>query len=631
MLFGNQSAACLLAISVVALVPSAQAAQDGETVSFNNQIQPILSEYCYHCHGPDSAARKPKKEPLRLDRELFAFKPRDSGNPVIIKGDAKASELVRRITATDDDIMPPASEHKTLKLEEIALIQKWIAQGAKYEKHWSLIPPTQPPIPADGKSWSAQPIDRFVAQRLNQSGLKPNPPEQTTRLFRRLNFDLTGLPASPEAMERFVNDKSPGAFEKAVDQMLESNASAEHFTRLWLDAVRYADTQGIHHDHSRTIWPYRDWVIAAYKTNMPFDQFTIEQVAGDMLPNATMEQKIASGYNRLLPTTGEGGAIPDEYAAIYAKDRVDTTTSVWLGLTAGCATCHDHKFDPITSKEFYSLTAFFRNNTTPALDSGANGNSAPLLFVPAREDRQRWPAVEKEIASRKARLEQRKNEARSEFEKWQQSATNSPPLSALDKAPFLSLALNESNAPYHGKASGADVTWNGAQETHHGPFGPAPLVSGGEPVTKAEPVISRGGQASYGAFINIEGKPDGAAFSRMNKADAYRGWDLFFTGGRPTVHIVDQWPETALKVTAKQALKPGEWHHVMAVFDGQKKGAEAIAIYMDGARVEVDVNNNNLGPKIETDVPLRLGARSEKEGAGEPLTGGKVGSSSGWM
>src|SRR5438270_763756 len=200
--------------------------------------------------------------------------------------------------------------------------------------------------------------------------------------------------------------------------MLATDQCAEHFTRYWLDAVRYAETQGIHHDHVRSIWPYRDWVISALKTNMPFDQFTIEQIAGDLLPKATIEQKIASGYNRLLPTTGEGGAIPDEYAAIYAKDRADTTAAVWLGLTTGCATCHDHKFDPIKMKDFYALTAFFRNNTVPILDNNTNANSAPVLIVPLPQDRDRWLELEEHVAKTQEAIALRKQQAQPLFESW---------------------------------------------------------------------------------------------------------------------------------------------------------------------------------------------------------------------
>src|SRR5665213_801956 len=269
----------------------AQGAPAGHKVSFNNQIQPLLSEYCYHCHGPDSSTRKPKKHPLRLDRESFAFELRDDGKPVIIKGNPGASEMVRRIKATDDDVMPPVSEHKILKPEDIGLIEKWIAQGAKYEKHWSLLAPSRPAVPVEGNGWAVNPIDHFVARKLGQNGLQPNPPEQKARLYRRLHFDLTGLPPTAEELRNFLGDKTGKAYQREVDRLLASDASAEQFARLWLDAVRYADTQGIHHDHASSIWPYREWVISAYKANKPFDQFTIEQMAGDLLPVATRDQK----------------------------------------------------------------------------------------------------------------------------------------------------------------------------------------------------------------------------------------------------------------------------------------------------------------------------------------------------
>jgi hypothetical protein len=596
---------------------------DGK-VSFNNQIQPILSENCYPCHGPDSSSRKPKKHPLRLDRESFAFEPRDDGKPVIIKGDPGASEMVRRIKAKDDDMMPPASEHKTLKAEEIAVIEKWIAQGAKYEKHWSLIPPSRPALPEEGAGWAANPIDNFVARKLSQNGLQPNPGEQKARLYRRLHFDLTGLPPSPEELRSFLRDKSPKAFEREVDRMLAGDASAEHFARLWLDAVRYADTQGIHHDHMRSIWPYRDWVISAFKANTPFDQFTIDQIAGDMLPGATLDQKIASGYNRLLPTTGEGGAIAEEYAAVYAKDRVDTMTAVWLGLTMGCATCHDHKFDPITSKDFYSMTAFFRNNTSPILDNPRDANVAPLVFAPRREDLPQWNSLEQSIAKTMASIAERKRAARPDFDRWLAAAQKKPLQVSLDVKPALYLPLTEAAGPFRGVAQGEKVEWTGGQERRSGPFGHAPLLALGEPLEKAAPTFARTGQASYVGFIYVEGAPDGAVFSRMNRADGYRGWDLFLSDGKPTVHIVDQYPDAALKVTAVDALKPGRWHHVMAVFDGTREGADAIALYVDGIKENVEVNVNNLGTNIVARVPFRLGGRSDHQNAADMLNSGKV-------
>jgi hypothetical protein len=405
---------------------------------------------------------------------------------------------------------------------------------------------------------------------------------------------------------------------------LESDACAEHFTRLWLDAVRYADTQGIHHDHARSIWPYRDWVINAFKNDMPFDQFTAEQIAGDLLPEPTMDQKIASGYNRLLPTTGEGGAIPDEYAAIYAKDRVETTSAVWLGLTTGCATCHDHKFDPITMKDFYSMTAFFRNSTQPALDSPTSGDTPPLLFVPAKADRPHWQQVQAAITEKKKEVEKRREIARPEFDKWRKDFPATSPGSALSLAAAITLPLSETNGHFQGMVHGSSIAWEGSTEAKPGPFGEAPLLATSVALDKAEPVLTRKGQASYGAFVMVEDKPSGAIFSRMNKAEGYRGWDLFLTDGRPTVHIVDQWPDKALKVTAKNALKPGTWHHVLAVFDGSKSGAEAITLYVDAKKPEVEVNNNKLGSEVITKAPFRLGGRSDGDGSADLPQNGKV-------
>jgi hypothetical protein len=597
----------------------AKAATDN-AISYNNQIGPILSEHRFHCHGPDSAARKPKKNPLRLDRPDFAYAARDNGKPVIIKGDPSASELIHRVTATDDDVMPPASEQKPLTTDDIALLKQWIAQGGKYEKQWSLIPPTRPMVPKDGASWAHNPIDNFVARKLAQNGLKPNPEEQRGRLYRRLSFDLTGLPPNPRDLEAFVRSGSDRAYEKAVDRMLASDASAEQFTRHWLDAVRYADSQGIHIDYIHDVWPYRDWVIDAYKTNMPFDQFTIDQVAGDMLPNATDRQKVASGYNRLIESTSEGGAISDEYAAIYAKDRVDTTAAVWLGLTIGCATCHDHKFDPITTKDFYSLTAFFRNNTSPIIEG--RDDPAPTMFVPAREDAVQWEKSQKAIAAAKAALTARKSEAKPAFEKWLAHAKSAK--SDISISPSLRLPLTESNGVCVGKDLGNMIDWKSPSERKAGPFGPAPLVAGGNVVEKANPVITRRGQASYGLFIYVEKSPSGSVISRMDDDNNYRGWDMFMENGKPIMHVIDQWPDKALKIEAKQPLKPGRWHHLMAVFDGQREGAQAAALYVDGIKAEVDVNNNNLGTNISTGVPLRLAGRTSKGGPAEILSGGKV-------
>jgi hypothetical protein len=594
---------------------AARAGAAEPSVSFNREIQPILSEYCYHCHGPDSASRKPKKHPLRLDRAQFAFEARDDGKPVIIQGNAAGSELVRRIKAPDeDDVMPPPSEHKKMSAREIALLERWIGEGARYEEHWSFIAPRKAQPPADSKGWAKTPVDQFVARKLAENGLSPNPEEEKGRLLRRLTFDLTGLPPTRTELRLFLKNNSPKAYEETVDRLLSSKACAEHFARIWLDAVRYADTQGIHHDHSRTIWLYRDWVIAAFRSNMPFDAFTERQIAGDLLKEPALEDKVASGYNRLLPTTGEGGAIGDEYKAIYAKDRVDTTSAVWLGLTMGCATCHDHKFDPITTRDFYSMTAFFRNSTQPALDKGTSGETAPLLFVAHPEDRARWPKVEETIKERKEALENRRKEGASDFEQWLETLNPKSPDDFVKARPTI--RFPETNV-----IQTADNDSTNLPPTLFGPV--APLL-GAEFVTGFRPDVPRTGKASWGAYIWVEDKPSGAVMSRMNAAEKFRGWDIYLVEGKPATHIVDAYPDAALKVTAKSELKPKQWHHVLVVFDGARSGADAVALYVDGEKADVEVNNNSLGSNITANATFRLGSRADATGSANPIKDGKV-------
>ncbi len=413
-------------------------------LTFNEHIQPILSEYCYHCHGPDSAARKPKDAPLRLDLEAGVFAKRESGQPVIVKGDPANSLLIKLVKSDDGKkVMPPRTSHKELKPQEIALLEEWIRQGAKYEPHWSFGPIKSPGPPKDGEGFAVNPIDRFIAQKLAANGLTPNPPEDPRRFYRRLSLDLTGLPPSPADTDQFVKrsaDAPQLAVEEAADRLLASSASAEHFTRQWLDAARYGDTHGIQYDNYRAIWPYRDWVIRAFQANMPWDQFTIEQIAGDLLPEPSLDQLVATGFNRCLITTNEGGAIPEEYEAIYAKDRTETLSGVWLGLTTGCAACHDHKFDPFSTKDFYSLTAFFRNNTMAALD-GDSATPEPTVFVPLPEERQRWAEVASEISATGQAIKAREEAARPGFGEWLSNPAVIPPAQELDANPAIHLLL----------------------------------------------------------------------------------------------------------------------------------------------------------------------------------------------
>ncbi len=569
-------------------------------LSYNDHIQPILAENCLACHGPDSASRKAK---LRLDRFEFATARRDD-LAAITPGKPKESAVIERIKSKDpEEIMPPPDSHKTLKPSEIALLERWITEGAEYQEHWSLIAPVRPAVPnvANSKSKIENPIDAFVLARLAQEKLPPAKPEAPARLLRRVTLDLTGLPPTPEEIAAFVRDPSPAAYDRAVDRLLASDASAEHFARQWLDAVRYADTHGIHIDAYRSIWPYRDWVVGAYRRNLPFDQFTIEQMAGDLLPDATLDQKIASGYNRCLPTTSEGGAIAEEYEAIYAKDRVDTMSTVWLGLTTGCAACHDHKFDPIAQREFYSLAAFFRNNTMPAMD-GNIADTRPTVFVPAASDRARWEALQKEIESSQARLKTRAEAAESAFAEW------------LSHAKSLSVPPREHDVPLHRALSGPM-----AEDAVAGPYGAATRIDGRSVELGAGIPLRREESDSVGLLVRIDGAPSGPLVSSLDGGERGAGWEVFLDKGKIGVRLRGGRSEFAASGTAGAALTPGEWHPVLFTFDSGSWSNRSVDVYVDGKAAANAGNINHVPADLVPAAPLTLGSRPDAA-----LTGGGV-------
>lgn len=383
-----------------------------EPVRFGRDIRPILSDRCFKCHGPDPSSRQ---EELRLDlrEEVIADR---GGYAVIVPGDPEASELWHRIDAHDDDeLMPPAdSNKKRLTAEEKELVRRWIADGAVYEKHWSFVPPVRPePPPVQNQAWVRNDVDRFILARLEAAGLAPSPEADPSTLLRRVFLDLTGLPPTPAELEAFLADARPDAYERWVDKLLtEEPYLTRHAERLatpWLDASRYADTSGIHMDAGRQIWPWRDWVLNAFRDNVPFDRFVTEQLAGDLLPDATQEQIIASGFNRNHVTTDEGGAIDEEYRVEYAVDRTATTGSVFLGLTLGCARCHEHKFDPISHEDFYRFFAFFNSVEEPGIYSqipDSNRALEPFLAVPTKEQQTELSALRARLAAARTELEQ---------------------------------------------------------------------------------------------------------------------------------------------------------------------------------------------------------------------------------
>jgi hypothetical protein len=381
----------LICLTVAARTPAAET----PTINFSRDIHPIISENCFACHGPDKEARKAK---LRLDTREGALKRHDDATP-IVPNHPEQSELVRRILTSDpDDHMPPPDSGKKLTPHQIELLRQWIKEGADYTKHWSFQPISDPPVPQvhDPKFVVRNAIDNFVLARLEKEHLTQLPEAPREILLRRVTLDLTGLPPTPAELDAFLNDTSPDAYEKVVDRLLASPHYGERMALEWLDAARYADTHGYHIDAGRDMTRWREWVIDAFNSDMPFDRFTVEQLAGDMLPNATLEQKIASGFNRNHMINFEGGAVPEEYHTAYLVDRVDTTSTVWMGLTVACAQCHDHKYDPIKQKEFYQLYAMFNNVPEKGLD-GNKGNAAPVIKTPTADQQRQLDSLAAEI------------------------------------------------------------------------------------------------------------------------------------------------------------------------------------------------------------------------------------------
>ena len=392
----------LTLVAVFGVVVASPAANLSAKIDFNRDIRPLLADNCYACHGPDAGKRKAG---LRLDLKDGALAPLKSGEIAIVPGDLAKSELIARITAKDeDDLMPPVKTGKQLTAKQVDLLKRWIAQGAQWKAHWSFIKPERPPAPAvKDKHWPRNPLDTFILARLDKEGLRPAKAADQATLIRRVTFDLTGLPPTPAEVDEFLADLKPEAYERLVDRLLQSPRYGEHEARYWLDAARYGDTHGLHLDNERSLWPYRDWVVGAFNRNQPFDEFTTEQLAGDLLPAPTREQKIASGFNRCNVSTSEGGAIDDEFYVRYAVDRAETTATAWMGLTVGCAVCHDHKFDPISQKEFYQFYAFFNNFNEKAMDGNAL-LPAPTMKLPTAEQEAKLTQLDESLAVAEKRI-----------------------------------------------------------------------------------------------------------------------------------------------------------------------------------------------------------------------------------
>lgn len=564
-------------------------------LEFNRDIRPILSDKCYLCHGPDATA---KKIALRLDREAIA-KSDLGGHRAIAEGDPASSELVRRITAEKTAIrMPPVYSGLKLTEREIETLRTWIAQGAKWQKHWSFIPPVTPALPAvKNPAWIKNSIDAFVLERLDREGLSPSTEAARETLLRRVSLDLTGLPPTLPEMDSFLNDKSANAYERAVDRLLASPRYGERMAARWLDAARYADSNGYQYDGERYMWRWRDWVIEAFNRNQPFDRFTLEQLAGDMLPNATTAQKIATGFNRNHRANTEDGIIPEEYAVEYVVDRVETTSAVFMGATLGCARCHNHKYDPFTQKEFYQIFAYFNN--IPEMGRAMKyGNSPPVVSAPTRDQQAALKQLEDRIQT-----------AEKYFDR------NAAAISAAQNVWEKSIA--KADAVYWTPAEGLEIafpfeTGAGAVPIEPGRIGKAARFDGKDFVDAGKvAAFDIEDQFSISAWFYSDSTPDGSLVSRMVDGPHGKGYGVHLNNGRVHVNITDNWADDAIRLETEQSLQPKRWYNIAVTYTGSRM-AEGISVYVDGkpAKVKVELDTlyrpfSNAGKTFVQ--PLRIG------------------------
>jgi len=615
---------------------------DPAPLAYNRDVRPILVEHCFACHGADSASRKAE---LRLDQRDAAI---EAG--ALVPGDPDSSVMLDRIVSEDPDVvMPPPAMKKPLSAEQKAILTRWVREGAAYQPHWSYIAPVRPALPAvSNEAWVRNPIDRFILARLEAEGLAPAPEADRRTLARRVALDLTGLPPEPVLVEAFVADRAPDAYEQYVDRLLATLDWGEHRARHWLDYARYGDTNGIHIDNFREQWAYRQWATQAFNRNLPFDRFTILQLAGDLVnaenPSLPDEEKldnqIASGFNRCNITTSEGGAIDEEYRVLYCRDRTETTAAVWLGITTGCAVCHNHKFDPLSAREFYELSAFFNNTTQPAMDGNVH-DTPPVVPVPRPDDLPRFTALQHELPAARDTVAARKEAARPEFDAWIGAADAATIARLLPQdTPLAELALAEGQGALTRVKIGGketDLPLAPGISWQPGPAGRAGVTLAG----KAAELPAVGDFEHDQPFsVSFWVRPPAndtsyALAARMDDSQAYRGWDVWIQGRRVGMHMVHSWPDDAMKVVAKDQLPADTWSFVTITSDGSGR-PEGVKVYYGGKAQATNTDTSAFKKNtIRTTVPFTLGSRSPGSPAhgvgvaglalwGRALAGGEV-------
>ncbi len=582
-------------------------------VDFNRDIRPILSDTCFKCHGPDEKQRMAN---LRLDDTEGLFVDR-GGYRIITPGNAAQSKLYQKISSTDDSFrMPPTYSGRSLTAKQIELIKEWIDQGAKWEMLWSFVPPKRPPVPeVKDNAWPRNSIDNFILARLEAEGLKPSPEADKATLLRRVYFDLTGLPPASAEIDAFLADHTPDAYEKRVDQLLASPHYGERMAMPWLDLARYSDTHGYHIDPLRNMWAWRDWVIKAFNQNMPYDEFTVDQIAGDLLPNATLDQKIASGFNRNHMINFEGGAIPAEYHVEYVVDRASTTSTAFLGLTLGCARCHDHKFDPITQKDFYRFFAFFNTVPERGLD-GYTGNAVPVLPMPSHEQQEKLDQLKTQIASTLAALPEK--EIRAQRDEWQKSALASIPEPSHEGLtayyPFDGDLTDASGGHHDGKLVRGEVVYEAGSIAKAADFSGETQMDFGNigDFDRSQPfALAAWVSPSPSAAIKI--------IQKRGAGEKWQGWEIAtdkpsFNGRHNRlehfqVRLASRWPDDAVEVQTKARVEVNKAHHLLVDYDGSGKAA-GLKLYVDGKPVETEVLKDQLSGNFRTPAPLEIGDKN---------------------
>ncbi len=588
-------------LALVAVVR--MAAADLSPLDFNRDVRPILSEKCFKCHGPDARARKAR---LRLDHRDDAIVEHASGAIPIVPGKPRDSELVWRIESRDpDEQMPPPDANATLSPTEIATLRRWIVEGAIYQPHWSFVPPAMAALPPVKKAeWSRNAIDRFVLAHLEKEGLAPSPEAEKTTLLRRVSFDLIGLPPTPGELEAFLSDARPDAYERAVDRLLASPHYGERMATDWLDAARYADSNGFFRDNTRQVWPWRDWVIGAFNRNLPFDQFTVEQLAGDLLPAPTEAQRIATGFNRNHMVSGETGIIDEEYRVEYVADRLETTSSVWLGLTVGCARCHDHKYDPISQRDYYQLFAFFNSGVEKGTITP--DDPPPVMEVASIAERAQLEVLRtKRLGAEKA-FGELASPRKADLLDWEKGALKEL---RAPESPLLALVGFDSEATATGgKGPLPVVEKGGVYYDDAGVVGRAARFDGMQHFElPAQTPLEANRAWTVGLWIKATA-PLVGVLSKIQPNGDRRGFELLWAKGQLQVNLVDRWVVSAIEVLTKEPARRSDWNHVIVSYDGSGHAA-GLRVYIDGIEAGLTVVRDSLQGPITNEEPVRIGRR----------------------